>query len=140
MFEGKKHSVAAAIAAAVLAVSTPVLADTREDVNARQPDGSTPLQWAAFAGDVAEAKRLIAAGADVIIPGQMIFAEILWQNGVNRIDEAPVIDALGACLKMAESLVDLKRVSGVSHTRRGFWGARPPTAVVEAARRRYLRL
>ena len=28
-------------------------------------DGSTPLQWAAFEGDVAEAKRLIKAGADV---------------------------------------------------------------------------
>src|SRR5690606_33788265 len=31
----------------------------------RQADGSTPLQWAAFRGDVDEAKRLIAAGADV---------------------------------------------------------------------------
>ncbi len=30
-----------------------------------QPDGSTPLQWAVFHGDVAEAKRLLKAGADV---------------------------------------------------------------------------
>jgi ankyrin repeat protein len=37
----------------------------KEDVNARRVDGSTPLQWAAFADDVAEAKRLLAAGADV---------------------------------------------------------------------------
>ena len=29
------------------------------------PDGSTPLQWAAYQGDVAEVKRLLAAGADV---------------------------------------------------------------------------
>jgi ankyrin repeat protein len=55
---------AAAIAAAVLAGSVPALAGT-EDVNARRSDGSTPLQWAAFAGDVTEAKRLIAAGAEV---------------------------------------------------------------------------
>jgi len=29
------------------------------------PDGSTPLHWAVFNGDVAEAKRLLRAGADV---------------------------------------------------------------------------
>jgi ankyrin repeat protein len=37
----------------------------KEDVNRRNPDGSTPLQWAVFHGDVAEAKRLLRAGADV---------------------------------------------------------------------------
>jgi uncharacterized protein len=36
-----------------------------EDVNARKPDGSTPLQWAVYDVDVAEVKRLIDAGADV---------------------------------------------------------------------------
>ena len=30
-----------------------------------RPDGSTPLQWAVFNGNIAEAKRLLAAGADV---------------------------------------------------------------------------
>jgi ankyrin repeat protein len=35
------------------------------DVDARRPDGSTPLQWAVFEGDAAEVRRLIAAGADV---------------------------------------------------------------------------
>lgn len=29
------------------------------------PDGSTPLQWAAYKGDAAEVKRLLAAGANV---------------------------------------------------------------------------
>ena len=37
----------------------------KEDVNRRNPDGSTPLQWAVFKGDVAEARRLLRAGADV---------------------------------------------------------------------------
>ncbi len=36
-----------------------------EDVNRRKPDGSTPLQWAVYAGDVAEVKRLLRAGANV---------------------------------------------------------------------------
>ncbi|MEO6368358.1 MAG: ankyrin repeat domain-containing protein, partial [Steroidobacteraceae bacterium] len=44
--------------------SAPAFA-VKENVDARRPDGSTPLQWAAYGGDVAEAKRLIDAGADV---------------------------------------------------------------------------
>ena len=35
------------------------------DVDQRNPDGSTPLQWAVYSGDVAEVRRLIDAGADV---------------------------------------------------------------------------
>lgn len=84
------------------------------------------------------AKRAIDAGADVLIPGQMVLAELLWQAGVRRFDEAPVVDALAASINTAEMLVNLKRNSGVSHSRRGFWGARPPAAVVDFARRRYL--
>ena len=49
--------VAVALFAALL--TTNVLADELE------PDGSTPLQWAAYRSDVAEVKRLLAAGADV---------------------------------------------------------------------------
>ncbi|HWG29881.1 MAG TPA: ankyrin repeat domain-containing protein [Steroidobacteraceae bacterium] len=49
--------VAVALFAALL--TTNVLADEIE------PDGSTPLQWAAYRSDVAEVKRLLAAGADV---------------------------------------------------------------------------
>ena len=38
-----------------------------EDVNRRNPDGSTPLQWAVYDGNVAEVKRLLRAGAKVAI-------------------------------------------------------------------------
>lgn len=37
----------------------------REDVNHRNADGSTPLQWAVYDGNVAEVKRLLRAGAKV---------------------------------------------------------------------------
>ena len=37
------------------------------DVNHRNADGSTPLQWAVYAGDLAEAKRLLDAGADLTL-------------------------------------------------------------------------
>ena len=35
------------------------------DVNQQNADGSTPLQWAVYEGDVAEVRRLLGAGADV---------------------------------------------------------------------------
>jgi ankyrin repeat protein len=38
---------------------------TVADVNHRNPDGSTPLQWAVYEGDVAEVRQLLDAGADV---------------------------------------------------------------------------
>src|SRR5215510_14270708 len=37
----------------------------KDDVNRRNPDGSTPLQYAVYNGDVAEVRRLLKAGADV---------------------------------------------------------------------------
>ncbi len=64
MSGGRKCGVAAAVAAAILIGSAPAFA-ARDNVDARRADGSTALQWAAYKGDVAEARRLISAGADV---------------------------------------------------------------------------
>jgi ankyrin repeat protein len=47
----------------ILTPSTDASADA--DVDSRNPDGSTPLQWAVYQGDVAEVRRLLDAGADV---------------------------------------------------------------------------
>ncbi|MEO8316359.1 MAG: ankyrin repeat domain-containing protein, partial [Pseudomonadota bacterium] len=57
-----RPGIVAAIAAALLSAVSAVAGNVDAPVEA---DGSTPLQWAAFQGDVAEAKRLIKAGADV---------------------------------------------------------------------------
>jgi len=102
---------------------------------ARGFDDSAPLV-AAFE---AAAARAIAAGADVLIPGQMVLAQILWQSGVRRVEGAPVIDAFAATLKTAELLAELRRDAGVWHSRRGFWGARPPDHLIDSARALYLR-
>jgi ankyrin repeat protein len=40
-------------------------APKKEDVNRRNADGSTPLQWAVYNNDAAEVKRLLRAGANV---------------------------------------------------------------------------
>jgi ankyrin repeat protein len=49
------------------AAGRPSRSRAAEDVNRRHPDGSTPLQWAVYEGNVAEVKRLLRAGADVTI-------------------------------------------------------------------------
>ena len=41
-----------------------------DDVNHRNADGSTPLQWAVYEGDVAEVRRLLDAGADVSLANE----------------------------------------------------------------------
>jgi ankyrin repeat protein len=55
--------VAAAVAAALLSGTCTIAAAGNAD-EPRRPDGSTPLQWAVFNGDLGEAQRLLKAGAD----------------------------------------------------------------------------
>jgi ankyrin repeat protein len=54
---------------ALLAFALPAAAQTKttasSDVNKREVDGSTPLQWAVYRDDVPEAQRLLKAGANV---------------------------------------------------------------------------
>ena len=52
----------ATVMAAVLLMATGVAAEA--DAPASRSDGSTPLQWAVFKGNIVEVKRLLAAGAD----------------------------------------------------------------------------
>jgi ankyrin repeat protein len=64
------------VVAAILAMPSPGFAQKsdvvsgfsrtqKDDVNRRNADGSTPLQWAVYNGDVAEVRRLLRAGANV---------------------------------------------------------------------------
>jgi len=80
------------------------------------------------------ARRLIAQGAEAIIPGQLYLSEAIARAGLTRIDEVPIVDGLAATLKMAEAMADLKRL-GIGVTRRGYTHARPDPAMVEHARR-----
>jgi len=59
-----RGKVAAAVALALLCTTAGSAAAANAD-EPRKPDGSTPLMFAIFDGDVAEAQRLIKAGADV---------------------------------------------------------------------------
>jgi len=55
---------AAAVAAVLMAGAAGIAVAGNAD-EPRKPDGSTPLQWAVFSGNLAEAQRLVKAGADV---------------------------------------------------------------------------
>lgn len=71
------------------------------------------------------ARGLIRAGADVIIPGEAPLNVLLAANGMHRVDDCPVLDSIGATIKMAESLVDLRRTSGLLPSRKGYFRRRP---------------
>ena len=72
------------------------------------------------------ARAMIRGGVDVIIPGEAPLCVLLARNGVQRVDDVPVLDALGATVKMAEMMVDLKRSSGVRPARNSYYTAKPP--------------
>ncbi len=72
------------------------------------------------------ARKLIAEGADVIIPGEAPLSILLHQAGISRVDDVPVLDGVAATLKMAEVLVDLKQQMGTWRSTRGYHQAIPP--------------
>jgi Asp/Glu/hydantoin racemase len=85
------------------------------------------------------ARTMIAAGADVIIPGEIPMNVLLASEGVHRIDDVPVIDCLGVTIKMAETMVDLRATTGLAHSRHGWHNAAPPAARVAQVMEFYLR-
>lgn len=72
------------------------------------------------------ARALIRDGADVIIPGEVPLGVLLATHGVSRIDDVPVLDGLAATMKMAEVMYDLRRVAGVTASRRAYPNTAPP--------------
>jgi Asp/Glu/hydantoin racemase len=72
------------------------------------------------------ARRVIReTGADVIIPGEVPLNLLLARNGINRVDDVPLIDGLASTMKMAEMMVDLQRATGIRHSRAGWFNSVP---------------
>jgi len=86
----------------------------------------------------ANARRLIAKGADVLIPAEGVVNCLMVRNGLEEVDGVPVLDSFGAVLAMAEMLVHLRQRTGLSVSRSGAY-AKPPSSVVEHIRATTLR-
>jgi allantoin racemase len=72
-----------------------------------------------------QARKLVSLGADVIIPAEGVLNTVLVRNNVRRIDGIPVLDSYGSLLGLAETLVRLRRRSGLSTSRGGAYASTP---------------
>jgi len=84
------------------------------------------------------AREAIARGADTILLGCGLLNIIVAQHGLQEVDGAPVIDVSGVLLKTAESMVTLRRLTGLKTSRVGYY-SRPPESLVDATLALYRR-
>jgi allantoin racemase len=83
------------------------------------------------------ARAMIRDGAEVLIPGEAPLCVLLAQNGINRVDDTPVIDAIGATMKMAELQADMRAATGIRPAGGGYYTAQAPRDRVEELVRFY---
>jgi allantoin racemase len=91
---------------------------------------------AAFAGSPAfverfsrDVTRLAGRGVDVIIPAEGVVNIALVKNNVSRINGMAVLDSYGALIRMAETAVALRHLTGFEVSRQGVY-ATPPQGLV----------
>jgi allantoin racemase len=98
------------------------------------PLGTGPRELlAALDGDAAPfreaftaaAHAAIAAGAEVLIPGDGVTNEALVAAGLDAVDGVPVIDANGLLVKAAELFVDLRTLGVATPPTTGYAHSRP---------------
>jgi len=80
-----------------------------------------------------QVERLVAAGADMIIPAEGVINTLLVRNNIREINGIPIMDSYGSVLAYAEMLVNLRRKSGLAVARRGVY-ARPPAPLLNHIR------
>jgi len=82
-------------------------------------------------------KMIREDGADVIIPGEVPLNMLLATNGISRVDNVPIMDSFTCTLKMAELMVDLRRATGIAHSRQGWANSAPPKERLDAVEKFY---
>lgn len=98
------------------------------DLEASQEQSGPILQNAERA-----CRRVIDAGADVIIPGDGVLNEFLVRHDVTEIDGVPVLDSLGVLFHHAEMLARLRRSTGLVVSRHQYY-AKPSRELLTVAR------
>jgi Asp/Glu/hydantoin racemase len=74
-------------------------------------------------------RRALEAGAEVIIPGDGVLNEFIWRQGIRRVADAPIMDALGVLFRYAVFMARL----GIEVSRTQHY-ARPSPAMLDHAR------
>jgi ankyrin repeat protein len=123
----------------------------KADINRRNADGSTPLQWAVYKGDVAAARRLVRAGANVSLAnnygatpmslaaevGNAEMLKVLLEAGANA--DSPNPEGQTALLAVARTgnvaAAQLLLDHGATVDARERWGGQ--TALMWASARRH---
>ena len=82
------------------------------------------------------ARKVIEAGAEVIVPIGGIAGLFLARSGLRNIDGVPVIDTITVAVKMAEMMASLNKVTGTFVSRRLSF-ARPPEEILQRVREDY---
>lgn len=77
--------------------------------------------------------RLVAAGAEVVIPGDGFLNEMVWRCGLRSVAGVPVLDALGTLFLYAAFMAGLRGRLGTGVSRALHY-ARPPAGMLAEAR------
>jgi allantoin racemase len=85
----------------------------------------------------ARVRELAGRGVDVVIPGEAPVSTVLAAGGLTRVDEVPVVDAVGATVKLGEAMVRLAQVCGLRTSRASYHRARPPASRLDELARFY---
>jgi Asp/Glu/hydantoin racemase len=78
--------------------------------------------------------RALNAGAEVIIPGDGVLNEFIWRRGLQRFQNATVMDSLGILFRYATFMAGARRTMGLQVSRVCHY-ARPLAAMLDHARR-----
>ena len=79
-------------------------------------------------------ERVIAAGAEVIIPGDGFLNELVWRHGITTIQGATVMDAIGVLFRYAAFMAGMRGTLGLGVSRVRHY-ARPDAAMLDHVRR-----
>jgi Asp/Glu/hydantoin racemase len=99
----------------------------------------------AFAGEPGALGRLLArfaeaaqpavdAGADVVVPAGALPALLLAGEHGHTVGQAPVVNSVAVALKITETAVKLRRLTGLGPSRGPSFAAAPPVAVEDFRR------
>jgi allantoin racemase len=81
----------------------------------------------------AACERLVAMGAEVLIPGDGFLNEFVWRHGVRRLHGAPVMDSLGTLFRHAAFMAGARTALGLEVSRVRQY-AKPPAGMLAQAR------